>query len=125
MLDDIGVVSGFVLRHSDEATLYLAGDTILFDPVIDTLRDHRPDAVVVHAAGAEWRGYSPIVIDEQQVATVLAISPRAAVIATHLDAVDHATVTRSSLKKSVRGLSSDDAARLQIPDDGETMVFLR
>lgn len=125
VLDDLGEVAGFVLKHPGEPTLYLAGDTIFCDPVTKTLQEHTPDVIVVHAAGAAWCGHSPIVMDELQVAALLSVSSRATVMATHLDTVDHATVTRLSLKASLHGLPPDDSARLRIPHDGETLVFSR
>lgn len=40
---------GVILRHEGEPTLYLAGDTVLYPPVIETIRCAAPDLVVTHS----------------------------------------------------------------------------
>lgn len=52
----MGPVMGVILRHEDEPTLYLAGDTVLYPPVIETIRCAAPDLVVTHSCGAYWDG---------------------------------------------------------------------
>lgn len=57
------------------------------------------------------------------IGAVLAAAPTATVIATHLEAVDHGTVSRASLRAFAQGLASDVSVRLRIPVDGETLVI--
>ncbi|MCT7376305.1 MBL fold metallo-hydrolase [Chelativorans salis] len=122
VLAEMGDVSGFVFRAEGEPVLYWAGDTILCEEVRETIAAVEPDVIVVHACGASWNGIGPLVMDEAMVAEVLRIAPRASVIATHLDAVDHATVSRSALRRHFEA-HPELAARLHIPADGETLEF--
>jgi hypothetical protein len=49
-------------------------------------------------------------------------APWSVVVATHMDAVDHATVSRASLRAfaTAHGVSPE---QLRIPADGETLLF--
>ncbi|MCF1471414.1 MULTISPECIES: MBL fold metallo-hydrolase [Rhizobium/Agrobacterium group] len=123
VLADMGDVSGFLLRAAGEPLLYWAGDTILCDAVRQVLVDHRPDVIVVHACGAEWNGCGPLVMDAAMVMEVLHLAPQAIVIATHLDAVDHASVSRADLAAAAQRQAPEVRARLYIPTDGASLVF--
>ncbi|MAB14124.1 MBL fold metallo-hydrolase [Parvibaculum sp.] len=123
VLEEMGDVSGFLFQATDEPTLYWAGDTILCEEVSQEIEDSSPEVIVVHACGAQWKGVGPLVMNENMVETILSIAPGAQIVATHLDSVDHATTSRSSLKAH---FSADVRAskRLHIPEDGETISFL-
>lgn len=118
VLEEMGDVSGFVLPIGPDQRLYWVGDSINCPAVQRVLRECRPSVVVVHACGAEWDGVGPLVMDCKMVESVLHAAPQARVIATHMDAVDHATVSRADL---LRYFSSKPAlmARMSIPLDGE------
>jgi hypothetical protein len=111
------------LKHPQEPTLYLVGVSILFDPVTRAIQEHSPDVIVVHAAGATWQGYAPIVMDAEQVEPVLALSLQANVLTPHLDIVDHATETRATLRQAADTLPLHMSRRPHIPNDGEETVF--
>ncbi|HLN60606.1 MAG TPA: MBL fold metallo-hydrolase [Symbiobacteriaceae bacterium] len=117
----MGQVSGFVLRAPDEPTLYVAGDTIWCGCVAETLETFRPDVVVVNAGAAQFLKGSPITMDGRDVARVCETAPGAAVIAVHMDTVNHCLLTRAGLRAYLqeRGLTD----RVQIPNDGERLQF--
>ncbi|PYE53795.1 MBL fold metallo-hydrolase [Deinococcus yavapaiensis] len=118
----MGEVSGFVLRADGEPTVYLAGDTILNEDVLAVLRDVQPDVIVTHSGGAVFMG-TTIIMDAEQTVAVANAAPDATVVAVHLEAFDHMTVTRAALRDAARqaGLS----ARLLVPNDGEVLVLGR
>lgn len=60
VLADMGSVTGVVLRHPAEPTVYWAGDTVLIPAVLETIARVRPDVVGTHSCGAVWvdRGYT-------------------------------------------------------------------
>ncbi len=122
VLGDMGDVSGFVFSHPGEPTLYWAGDTIFCPEVAATIAAERPAVVVVHACGADWNGKGPLVMDVAMVREVLEAAPDATVVATHLDAVDHATVDRRMLRAFLDA-EPGFAPRLRIPADGEALHF--
>lgn len=122
VLDDMGEVSGFLIEAPDEPTLYWAGDTILCPEVKAVLADERPDVVVVHGCGALWKGKGPLVMDGPMVLETVRLSGDAKVVVTHLDAVDHATVSRVDLRH-IAAAASIDQSRLLVPEDGDLLNF--
>ena len=122
VLDDMGEVSGFLIEATGEPRLYWAGDTILCPEVEAVLTQERPDVVVVHGCGALWNGKGPLVMDGEMIALTLDLAPFAQVLVTHLDAVDHATVSRKDLRRLISA-GAIGADRLVIPDDGEILMF--
>ncbi len=122
VLEEMGDVSGFLFQAADEPVFYRAGDTILCDEVEEVIATHQPDVIVVHACGADWKGTGPLVMDEAMTEQVLRLAPEAQIVATHLDSVDHATVSRASLRAHFVAFP-DLQPRLQIPEDGATMSF--
>ena len=117
----MGSVMGFSLEAPGTPTLYWAGDTVLYPPVETTIRRTDPDIIVIHPCGALWEG-EPIAMDAAQAVAVCKAAPRARVVATHLDALDHATVGRTDLRQYA--LSQGVAAEaLLIPDDGQILEF--
>lgn len=117
----MGSVSGFVLRAPGEPLLYLAGDTIWCGAVRESLETFRPDVVVVNAGAAQFRTGAPITMDGLDIARVCATSPEAAVVATHMDTINHCLMTRDLLRADLtkRGLLD----RVLIPADGEVLDF--
>lgn len=122
VLGDMGQVSGFLLSAKDEPLLYWAGDTILCSPVEAVLASERPAVVVVHGCGALWDGKGPLVMDGAMVLDAVRLADGATVVVTHLDAVDHATVSRADIRK-LAAAGAMDAGRLIIPCDGEILTF--
>ncbi len=120
--DILGSVCGFVFRAENEPTVYWAGDTILTDEVKKTIRDTQPDIIITHSCGAVLDDSGPIVMDSQQTIEVCKTAPDAIVVAIHLEALDHGTVTRDDVRKlaNEQNIPND---RLLIPEDGDAITF--
>jgi L-ascorbate metabolism protein UlaG (beta-lactamase superfamily) len=99
-------VSGFVL-----ADLYLAGDTVWYEGVEETIARYRPRVAVVNAAGACFLEGGLIVMGVDDVREVAARVP--IVVAVHLEALNHCHLTRTELREALPGVL--------VPDDGETL----
>jgi len=99
-------VSGFVL---DE--LYIAGDTVWYDGVRETIERFEPRVAVVNAGGASFLEGSLIVMGIDDVREVAARVPT--VVCVHLEALNHCFLTRAELAAAVPGAV--------IPRDGETV----
>lgn len=121
VVEKMGPVMGFTLAAQDEPRIYWAGDTVLYPPVTRAIAATKPDIIVTHSCGAKWDG-DLIVMDAEQTLATVELAPDATIVATHMEALDHATTTRADLRAAAqaRGLG---AGRLLIPDDGETLEF--
>ncbi|MFL6636493.1 MAG: MBL fold metallo-hydrolase [Massilia sp.] len=117
----MGEVSGLVLRHPDEPTLYIAGDTVWNAHVADALAAYDPDVVVLNCGDAQVPELGPIIMDLDDVAHVVRAAPRATIVASHLEAVNHCMLSRAALRAWVD--TQDLVARVRVPDDGEACVF--
>jgi L-ascorbate metabolism protein UlaG (beta-lactamase superfamily) len=106
MAELLAPVSGFVLDD-----LYLAGDTVWYEGVEETIARHRPRVAVVNAGGAEFAEGGLIVMGADDVREVVARVPT--VVAVHLEALNHCFLTRAALAAAV--------PRVLIPRDGETV----
>lgn len=99
-------VSGYVIGD-----LYLAGDTVWYEAVAETVERHRPRVAVVNAGGAEFVEGGLIVMgidDVREVATRVPV-----VVAVHMEALNHCHLSRASLRSAVPGVL--------VPEDGETL----
>lgn len=120
----MGKVSGFVLQADNEPSLYWAGDTVQCSEVEQAIERFKPDVIVTHSCGAKWPDDHDerqlIVMDDQQTIAVCKSVPNSTVIATHMEALDHATITREQLRASANqaGISLE---QLRIPANGETL----
>lgn len=114
-------VSGFVLRAPREPTLYVAGDTIWCPEVEDALEKYRPDIVVVNAGAARFNEGDPITMDSRDVAEVLRHANGAAVVAVHMEAINHCLLGREELRSSLADVGV--SGRILVPGDGERVAL--
>ncbi|MDK4703672.1 MBL fold metallo-hydrolase [Rhizobium sp. CNPSo 4062] len=119
VVEKMGPVIGLTLEADGEPTVYWAGDTVLYPPVAGTILEFSPDIIVTHSCGARWDG-DLIVMDDKQTLEVSRLAPQATIVATHMEALDHATVTRQALRQTAEA-GGLDPSRLLIPADGETL----
>jgi L-ascorbate metabolism protein UlaG (beta-lactamase superfamily) len=108
MAELLAPVSGFVLDD-----VYLAGDTVWFEAVAETIERHRPRVAIVNAGGAEFTDGGLIVMGIDDVREVVARVPT--VVAVHLEALNHCFLTRAALGAAL--------PEVVIPRDGETVTL--
>ena len=106
MAEALAPVSGFVLDD-----LYLAGDTVWYEAVEETIARLAPRVAVVHAGGASFVEGGLIVMGIDDVREVVARVP--VVVCVHLEAINHCHLSRAELAAAVPGVV--------IPRDGETV----
>ncbi|MEW1835226.1 hypothetical protein [Microbacterium sp. NPDC079995] len=118
---DLGEVMGVVIAHADEPTLYVAGDKIYHPAVVTALAEHTPDVVVLNAGEAVLPGFDPILMGEEDVVRVHEHAPCARIVAVHMEALDHCTVTRDDVwaVAAAHGLGG----AVSVPEDGEALTL--
>jgi hypothetical protein len=104
--DALAPVSGFVLDD-----VYVAGDTVWYEGVEETIERHRPRVAIVNAGGAEFLEGGLIVMgigDVREVAARVEI-----VVCVHMEAINHCHLTRAELRAAVPSAL--------VPENGETL----
>ena len=113
-----GPASGIFFSSPNEAkTLWIAGDTVWCEENAKTIATLKPDVIVLNTCAAQLKTYGRLIMDDADVESVCRAAPNATVIASHMDTVAHASLTRKTLKAALekRGLAS----RVLMPDDGK------
>ncbi|MCJ7718250.1 MAG: MBL fold metallo-hydrolase [Anaerolineales bacterium] len=122
VLEDMGNTSGFIFQVKNEPTVYWVGDSIWYETVEQVIKRYQPDIIITHSGGAVWVDQVLIIMDAEQTISVCRSAPRAAVVAIHLEALDHGTTSRSDLQ-SLAEIERIQPGQLLIPDDGEILHF--
>ena len=117
----LGLVSGVIFKHPNEKTVYIAGDTVWYEGVEENLKKYEPDVVILNSGDAQVLGYEPIIMDKKDVYEVYKAAPKATIIASHMESVNHAMLSRKELREflSEQGMTQ----RVLVPEDGETCIF--
>jgi L-ascorbate metabolism protein UlaG (beta-lactamase superfamily) len=117
----MGPVAGYYLAAADEPSVYLVGDSVLTDSVMDAVTRLQPD-VIVAPAGSANMGLGGDILFSVDELVELVRAARGEVVLNHLEALDHCPTTREALRS--RMVSEKLSARVFIPDDGEELTFV-
>ena len=118
----MGPVAGYYLSHPDEPSLYLVGDSILTESVMEAIERLAPE-VIVAPAGAANMGLGGDILFSVDELVQLIRRAKGKVVLNHLEALDHCPTTREDLRKRLVREGLD--GRVLIPRDGEQMAFER
>lgn len=112
LAEGMGPVSGFVFE-ADE-TLYLAGDTIWYEPVEETLERFAPDMVVLNGGEAQFDQDKPITMGIEDISAVRAATD-ATVVVVHMEAINHCLLSRDELRS--------ETENVLVPEDGKQITL--
>ena len=115
----LGEACGLIFQAPNEKTLYLAGDTVWFGGVQDSLKTFRPDVVIVNACAAELKGNGRLIMNDEDLDCIAQTLPTVQIVVSHMDNVPHATINRHEM----RGLLARRGVNYIMPADGETLEF--
>lgn len=118
----LGPVSGCYLAHPDEPSVYLTGDAVLTESVLDAVTRLRPDVVVAPAGAANFGFGSDILFSVDELVELVRSSD-AEFVFNHLEAVDHCPTTRAGLRARMQ--SEGFETRIHVPEDGEAVCIER
>lgn len=105
---EMGPVSGFVFEGDE--TVYVAGDTIWYEPVAQTLDRFDPDMVVLNGGEAQFEQGEPITMGIEDISAVRDATD-GTVVVVHMEAINHCLLTRDELRSAI--------ADVHVPDDRE------
>lgn len=119
----MGPVMGVVFSAPQAKTVYVAGDTVWRPEVDQALEQYKPEVVILNTGSAIMNGFEehPIIMGKQDTLQATKAAPDAAIVAVHMDSVNHMSLSRKELREFVQETSIQD--RVMIPEDGESMKF--
>lgn len=119
----LGQIMGIVFQVEGQKTTYVVGDTVWRNEVVESLEHYRPDIIVLNTGAAEFNGFEgdPIIMGKEDTLRVHRAAPEATIIAVHMDAVNHMTLSREELAKFVQTEGIEQ--HVSIPADGEVISF--
>jgi L-ascorbate metabolism protein UlaG (beta-lactamase superfamily) len=113
-------VSGWLLRAEGEPSLYLAGDTVLYEAVEAVLEGERPEVTVVHGGGAQFLEGGPITMDADEVTRVgQLVGADDRVVAVHFEAINHCVVSRAEQREAIGRQGVTNV--VLVPEDGQLL----
>ena len=120
--EKLGEAMGIVFQAPGAKTVYVVGDTVWRSEVDQTLEKFKPDVIIINAGDARMVGYAgSIIMGKDDVLHAYQAMPNATIIATHMDAINHMTLSRKDLREHVKQHGIQD--RVRIPEDGEVLKF--
>lgn len=117
-----GHTCGVVFEGNGEKILYLVGDTIWFKGVSQTIAKYRPEIILVNGGGNKFHIGGPVIMATKDILKVHEAAPEAMIISSHMEGVNHWSVSRKELADFAKTHKFSD--KLLIPLDGETIIEL-
>lgn len=122
LADALGEAMGIVFRAPGLKTIYVVGDTVWHSEVDETFRKFKPEVIILNAGDARMIGSTgSIIMGKDDVLRAYQAMPNATIVATHMDAINHMTLSRKELREHVKQHGIQD--RVRIPADGEILKF--
>ncbi|WP_249872777.1 MBL fold metallo-hydrolase [Oceanobacillus saliphilus] len=121
ILEHAGHTCGVVFKHTNEKTLYVAGDTVWYDAVQKVIDTHKPEIIVVNAGDNQFLVGGSLVMGKDDVYEAFKASPNSKIICVHMEAVNHWGLSREELKKFIN--EKEIASNVLVPNDGESYSF--
>lgn len=121
ILKRTGLVCGIVFKHRTEKTSYITGDTVWYQGVQEVIYNYSPEIIVANAGDNQFFEGGSLVMGKDDVYEVYKAAPNAKIIAIHMEAVNHWTLSREQLKRFIneKGITSN----VLVPDDGESYTL--
>ncbi len=118
VVEKMGEVCGYVFEAPGEKCLYLAADTIYCPDVEQTIRKYHPEVIILNCCEATTP-VGRLIMNLPDIEKVCQAAPEAVVIASHLDSVNHALLTRKDI---IAFVSERNLSGVRVLEDGECTV---
>lgn len=122
MAEFAGDAMGFVLQSEGVKTVYVVGDTI-WNPYVDiALENYKPEIIVLNTGYAMVNGLKgSLIMGKDDVIHACRVMPDSKIIAVHMDAVNHTTVSSNEIRELVKKHNLEN--KVSVPREGEIINF--
>lgn len=119
----LGKTMGLVFQRPNYKTVYVVGDTIWNQAVEEALTRYKPDAVILNTGFAKVDNFDDsIIMGKEDLYRAYQFAPKAKIIGVHMDTVNHATLTKTELRRFIEEKHLDKQCAL-VPNDGQIYKF--
>ncbi|MDP4086140.1 MAG: MBL fold metallo-hydrolase [Bacillota bacterium] len=118
--NQMGPVSGFMMKTADEPTLYIVGDSIWCKEVHDALTEHFPEIIILNGGEAQFLIGDPITMGNKDIEKVSLEAPTAEIIVVHMEAWNHCLLSREELKGYIE---DNHLSNITVPTNGEILEY--
>ncbi len=116
----MGNVIGFYVKLPNKKSIYLSSDTIYTAAVAKVLKEYKPEISVLASGAAQFDVFKHLIMNVDDILKFIKNSS-GKVIANHLEAVNHCSLTRKKLRNIL--IEHKVTTQVLIPEDGEVMVI--
>ena len=117
----LGDAMGVVINAEGEKSIYIVGDTVWNTAVDDALEQFKPEIVVMNTGYAQLQDMKGgIIMGTEDVAKMAQVAPMAEIITVHMDAVNHATVSRDQMRQFIK---EKQLKHIAVPNESETLKY--
>lgn len=113
-----GNVCGVVFNHPNEKTFYVAGDTVWYEAIQEVIDAHKPEIIVVNGGDNQFIEGGSLMMGKDDIYEVYKAAPNAKIIVSHMEAVNHWTLSRNELKRFIH--EKEISSNVLVPEDGES-----
>lgn len=121
ILKAAGEVCGVIFKHQNEKTLYIAGDTVWYEGVKAVIETHTPEIIVVNGGDNQFLIGGSLIMGKDDIYEVYKATPNAKIIVSHMEAINHWTLSREELKDFIN--EKEIASNVLVPDDGDSYTL--
>lgn len=114
-------VSGFIISHVDEPSIYICGDTVWCEEVETAINKFNPEIIACNCGSAQFSYGEPITMDSKDIHKICTRFPNVKIIAVHMEAWNHCGLSRKDLKNYIN--ENNITNFIAIPNDGEALYF--
>ncbi|MBU3177570.1 MBL fold metallo-hydrolase [Clostridium estertheticum] len=109
LLKVAGEVCGVIFKHPKEKSLYLAGDTVWYKAVKEVIETYIPEVIVVNGGDNQLLMGGSLIMGKNDIYGVHKAATNAKIIVSHMEAMNHWTLSREELKSFIneRSMSSN------------------
>lgn len=119
----LGKVSGVVLQRPGFKTVYVAGDTVWNTHVEQTISHYQPQVIVLNAGYVRFKDIEgAVIMGKDDLLRAVRAAPGAYIVASHLEALGHATQSRQELTDFIKRRQLDPQ-HILVPADGQAYSF--
>ncbi|KAA6406118.1 MBL fold metallo-hydrolase [Candidatus Tokpelaia sp.] len=116
----LGKTMGIVLQAEGHKSVYIAGDTIWYPGVEAALAQYRPEIIILNAGYACITAFAgSVIMGKEDILRVHQAMPTAKIIAVHMEAVNHAMLSRAELRHYIAANRLGE--QVMVPADGEEL----